>query len=509
MRRLALIALAAGPYAANVVAADTQTEAWLIGGGPEVERSQGQIEDNVRWLESLLLKQGVGVRTYFALGRHPGKDVVYWDPPTGEDRAQQALARIFGDSLARGIAFKRHELRAVRGSTIKAELVPALTADFERHPARSNVLLVYNGHGDVNYRDTNGNSLRLWGDRKLDVRELDALLDELPDGTTTRFVMTQCYSGAFQSLVYEDPERRERLEGGRCGFFSESALNLAEGCDLAVDEEEYRDYSTFFFAALTGETRLGEPIDPARVDRDGDGRASFREAHLYTLSAAHSSDLPRSTSEAYLADWTPWYLRWDTTPDGRGSEYWAIAEEVAERYGWQPTPDALEAERQRYIEAEHDARARREPTEAEVARQQEALRAALATRWPELAHPYAPAYEKVVATEGAAIAQYLAKDAHYARLTELQSRLAGIGRETLDATRHLTQVDKIFWLRKLARLQAALAQYGSRRERRDYASLVECESGHLDDAIDADDPRRARAALTPLSALEQRYDPPP
>jgi hypothetical protein len=189
--------------------------------------------------------------------------------------------------------------------------------------------------------------------------------------------MTQCYSGAFHSLIYDNPREPGALAQDRCGFFSESALEQAEGCSLVVSEDEYRDYSTYFFAALSGRTRLGEPVDASHVDRDGDGARSFREAHLYTLAAAHSADLPRSTSEEYLSRWAPWYLLWDTNVEARGSTYWTIADEVAERYGWQVTPDALEAQRRGLLERLEEHRSRQHIVEARVT----ALRGGLGADW--------------------------------------------------------------------------------------------------------------------------------
>jgi hypothetical protein len=43
----------------------------------------------------------------------------------------------------------------------------------------------------------------------------------------------------------------------------------------------------------------------------------------------------------------------------------------------------------------------------------------------------------------------------------------------------LTQVEKIYRLRQLARLEQALEKHGSAAERGLYSALVQCESGHL------------------------------
>jgi hypothetical protein len=475
MRLFIMSMLAAGAAAAD------QT-AWLIGGGAGIDSAQSQIESNVRWLEELLLERGIDVNTYFALGDEPGKDVAYWDAAAREasDSTLEPLARIFATPVEAHLAFRRHDLQTLRGPTLKNDLVRALTADLESHTAGDDVLVVYNGHGGLDEDDVSRNYLRLWGEQRLHVEELDAMLDALPEDTTTRFVMTQCYSGAFHSLVYEDPLDPERLEGGRCGFMSESALELAEGCGLGVDEDEYRDYSTYFFAALSAETRLGEPIDERVVDRDGDGRASFREAHLYALATAHSADLPRATSEEYLTLWTPWYLQWDAAIDGHSSIYWTIAEEVATRYSWSPSPDALEARRGEFLGAQGRAREEQRGAHARELVLQAALMDALLTRWPELGYPYSAAYHELIETQWPAIERHVREDSRYAALVDVQTRIAGLKRELADTNRHLTQIDKIYRLRNLARLETAMGIFGSRDEQSDYASLVECESGSID-----------------------------
>jgi hypothetical protein len=53
------------------------------------------------------------------------------------------------------------------------------------------------------------------------------------------------------------------------------------------------------------------------------------------------------------------------------------------------------------------------------------------------------------------------------------------GRESRDASRLLTQVEKIYRLRQLARLEQALEKYGAAADRDHYGELVQCESGHL------------------------------
>jgi hypothetical protein len=229
---------------------------------------------------------------------------------------------------------------------------------------------------------------------------------------------------------------------------SEAADRLAEGCSLSLDESEFRDYTTYFFAALGGRTRSGQPLEQKAVDRDGDGVVSFRESHFYALLNAHSSDLSRSTSEQYLEDWSPWYLRWDSLADNEGSVYWSLAEQLAQRYGWESKPAALAALRGQYSTVVQKADARRAAAQKDL----RALR-----EQPTAAAAYGGDTSEA----------------------ELQQVVVSTGAESRDATRMLTQVEKIYRLRQLARLEQALLKYGNDEERGRYRELVQCEAGHL------------------------------
>jgi hypothetical protein len=232
---------------------------------------------------------------------------------------------------------------------------------------------------------------------------------------------------------------------------SEAADRLAEGCGLSLEETEFRDYTTYFFAALGGRTRSGSALQPQTADRDGDGAVSFRESHFYALLNAASSDLSRSTSEQYLEEWSPWYLRWDSLSDGTGSVYWSLAEELARRHGWETRPASLAAMRGTYARAVEAADARR-------ARAQTELRA--------LRRP-----------EAVAVADIDAASRERERAEQQRAQTAS--RESREASRMLTQVEKIYRLRQLARLEQALERYGSAEERSRYGELLQCEAGHL------------------------------
>lgn len=456
--------------------ADTRVR--LVGGGNEPANSQAQIEANVRWLEELLLSRGLDVGTYFGVGAAPGMDVVYRSSlPAAADGVADVWLRVFGDDALIGARFKRHELQALRGSTRKAELTAALRNEIAALAPDDELLLVYNGHGGLEAGNTRNNYLKLWGNERLSVGELEALLDGAPAGVTQRFVMTQCYSGAFGALIYDDPATATGFMPNRCGFMAESALRQAEGCELDADPTEFRDYTTFFFAALAGVSRVGEPLPLVELDRDGDGAVSYREAHFHALVAAESTDLPRSTSEQFLEDWSPWYLRWSSMVDNPGSIYWKLGSELAARHGWPYSADGLDRTHSDYAAAASASFRRYHEERAKIAALRAELAADYAARWPGIEE--GPSNAKAAHGDGAAA---LAADPRYAELAALQDGLPSYGRTSLAHERAVTQLEKIYRLRQLARLEGALQRFGGPAARRQYTDLLACEAGTLETA---------------------------
>jgi hypothetical protein len=73
---------------------------------------------------------------------------------------------------------------------------------------------------------------------------------------------------------------------------------MASGCTPAVDERDYKDFSTYFFAALTGKDRVGRPVLGA--DANGDGKVGMDEAFCHTLVNNATVDIPVCTSDVFL-----------------------------------------------------------------------------------------------------------------------------------------------------------------------------------------------------------------
>ena len=474
----------------------------LIGGGNSLANSQAQIELNVKWVRELLEgSPGREVEVFYSDGDDPGADVVVQHPLQDADSELHPLARVFGAQDVNGEERRNHRVGTVAGGTSAGTLVPALQRRFASLRAGDSLTMVYNGHGSVDRQDPTANALMLWGDTRLDVRGLHAMLAGVDPAVPARWVFTQCFSGAFHRLAYRDPGRGlELAEGQRCGFTAESAWRMAEGCSASVAVGDYRDYTTFFFAALSGRTRQGEPL-PAPADTDGDGRVSLREAHHYAVRHAYSTDLSRATSEDYLETWEPWFLRWQA--DARAlpdNEFARIATAVAQREGIDPGGATGIRQARLAARTSHERLlAERRELRAQAARHAGAVRDPLLRRWPALAHPHTGGYLDTLRREQDAIVAWIAGHEAYPALRRAQQQLASLETRLLNAARRLAQVDKVARLRRLARLRHAFDTHASPAERSQYERLVACESaplpgGELKAALPRATPRSPPAA---------------
>ncbi len=449
---------------------------WLIGGGYDPDSSQAQIEQNVLWVSQLLRSAPGGrtVRTYFDDGDDPAHDVKELAPLRGD--ALEPVRRLYAYGHTAGYRYRNHALPRVDGGTERTQLVSALEREIAGLKAGDRLLIVFNGHGTRSRRDPKGNRLWLWNGTSLDVRAFDSLLNRIPAQVTVRFVFTQCYAGGFARLA-------PGTDGNRCGFLAEAEDRQAEGCAAGVDANDYRDYTTYFFAALSGRTRLGQAL-PVNPDLDGDGHVSFHEAHLYALRTGESADLPRATSEAFLERWQPWYADWKTllgldNQMPKESIYTRVAAELMAPLGLPAEERALRRElrRLRAAEAVESGKLKRHQREllGRIGAIQRDIRKAVAGRWPSLERRLHEGKEDEEDIDLEEMTALIHSQPRYAELAKTQDEHEANENALLASERRVTRLDKIERLRKLARLQGRFASQASAADRTRYEKLLACE----------------------------------
>lgn len=459
---------------------------WIVGGGPYPGHSQAQIEFNVNWVIQVL-NAGAGARqvhVYYTDGSTTGRDVVLWQPPAESKASLQPLARVFGEQGPNGERYYSNRIPNVQAGTEAGSLKARLEKDFSELKPGDRALLIYNGHGLQDQRDSAENTLLLWNDTRLSVREMDQIMSRIDPTVPVRFVFTQCFSGGFARLVHPQAQNTLALgEANRCGFFAESEDRESEGCSASIQVGDYRDYSTYFFAALNGRTRNGEAIG-VNPDWNGDNVVSLHEAHLFALSQAHNADLPRATSEVFLERWQPWYLRWIDTGAEPDNVYGRMAREVAKKNDLPESGVSLvrELRARRHALAGKMAALEKEQEDLgqEVKTLQKEIQKDIGLRWPEALSPYTLNFVQFLKKDLDAAQDFIVSHPRYPELVTKQDRRATLEFEEIsNLDRDITQLDKILRLRKLARLQTQFERHATEQERGWYQRLQSCEGQPL------------------------------
>ncbi|MHB8636644.1 MAG: hypothetical protein ACYC96_09245 [Fimbriimonadaceae bacterium] len=264
--------------------------ALIVGGGPDKAHNQVAIESNVRYVDRLL-PHATPRHILFADGDPGNEDVQYQDAGQAIRYRAPKLPRLDGPSV---LANVQQEIATLAQTVQKRRQDP--------------VLLYFTGHGSPSVRSAyENNYYDLWGRQRLDVKTLAASVDAFPVETPLTLVMVECYSGAFANLLFTAGDPTASLSSHHiCGFFASVPQREAAGCTPEVNEANYRDFTSYFFAALTGTDRLGKQVSGADYNRDG--HVGMDEAYAYALIHDDSIDTPICTSDVLLR-------RFVTTPD--------------------------------------------------------------------------------------------------------------------------------------------------------------------------------------------------
>ncbi len=274
-----------------------------IGGGYSPSGNQASLERNVLFYQRVLEQKKLAHRphaVYFADGKNPHADLQVVDR-TSIPNANQLMAEFFGSRRDLGLSYRDHQIQDVQGETSTKNLRQWFSTVGNTLVAGDRLIIYVASHGhSSDTRDRPHNtSISLWNKQRIRVNEIVELLDQLPNEVTVVAIMVQCHAGGFARFVYKDgdSDRGFALQD-RCGFFATVHDRPAAGCTPDIDEANYVEYSTYFWEAIAGQTRLGEQIE--RPDYDGDGVISFAEAHAYTLLTCDTIDLPIKTSGEFL-----------------------------------------------------------------------------------------------------------------------------------------------------------------------------------------------------------------
>jgi len=272
------------PEALITLPTDVETYFGVAAGGGAPSYNEIALEKNVLYFQrslSFLNLDPIKANLFFANGNSGEATVRYLDNDDDEQ-------------------FKASEIPNLDGAATKGNTEAWFQAVAEA-PKKCPSFFYFTGHGAHNTENEDNSWLLLWQEAFISVKDMAGWLDKLPADPDTPFVtmMAQCYSGAFANLIYVDgdPEQPVALQT-RCGFFATVASRPSVGCTPAVNEADYKDYSSSFFAGLTGRDRTGNPVSSA--DYNQDNSISYAEAHAFAKVDEATTDWPISTVEAWL-----------------------------------------------------------------------------------------------------------------------------------------------------------------------------------------------------------------
>jgi hypothetical protein len=238
------------------------------------------IESNVRYVYQLL-PTGATTRVLFTDGDPESKNVQYQDKNNSLLYRKPDLPRLDGPA---------------EFTNVQQE-VSGLTAGTK---TGAPVLLYFTGHGSpVPESNFDNNVFDLWHPDELSVKSLASLLKGFSHDTPITLVMVECFSGAFGNLLFQNGDPKGDLADlNVCGFFASVPQRMAAGCTPEVNEAEYKDFTGYFFAALTGTDRVGRKI--TGVDYNHDGKIGMNEAYAYAIIHDDSIDTPVCTSDTFV-----------------------------------------------------------------------------------------------------------------------------------------------------------------------------------------------------------------
>jgi hypothetical protein len=277
-----------------------------VGGGPRPRANQVAIESNVRYVDGLL-PGNANKRILFGDGKGAEDTVLYVQPDPVNTPAERACRLLFEGNREGTEKFRKPEIRAIDGPSDRA----SIQSEFDRigtTGGKGPVLLYFTGHGDQAEGNLDDNYFDLWtgntrpkskAEAYFSVKDFALEMKRIPKDRPVTVVMVQCFSGAFANLLFEDGDpTKPVIDRPFCGFFAATRERTAAGCTPEINEADYHDFTSYFFAALSGKDRTGKAVKA--TDYDKNGVIGMTEAYYYAVINEPSVDVPVATSDLFL-----------------------------------------------------------------------------------------------------------------------------------------------------------------------------------------------------------------
>jgi hypothetical protein len=477
---------------------------FTLGGGWAPEGNQVSLEKNILYYQRVLegLKQNDRPHhTLFADGDSPNRDLQFADPDQPAPDLNFYLAEILGqpgDGWLVNDRYRDSQIPDVDGPATREQLEAYFDLNAAQLTPRDRLVFYFTGHGGGanDKKKAPGNTvMHLWNNQDITVRRFTDQLDKLAPETPVVMVMVQCFSGGFANVIFEggDPEKGLAAHN-RAGFFATVHDRVAAGCTSDIHEANYHEYSTYFFAALYGKTRLGEPAGDA--DYNDDGRVAFNEAHAYALIESDTIDISVKTSDALLrqfasptrqhegefvsgaVDFARSYFRLLGIAEPHEK---AVLKGLSEKLKLKGDDRVSQAQKMlREIGAER----RRLGNQNRIKeRQYDYIRGLIAnvliSRWPELNTPFHPRATQILTREADALLETIESHPRFDDLWELGNEILAVQAERDELERKWVKARRFIHAAQNVALAHNLSKTAAPEVIEKFHALVQAESGSL------------------------------
>lgn len=538
----AILAIVLAPTGTSLAADHFLT----IGGGYSPTGNQVSLEKNVQFFKRVLndrYASGVPHDIFFSDGSNPGRDLQYAETVDDLPRANVLLARIFKQTKYLGNRYRSHELQDINGGSTRANLARWFQRQGAALVPGDRLIIYVTAHGGkaTDKKKPRDTALYLWNGEKLMMHELADHIRRLPKGVAVVTVMVQCYSGGFMDLLFEAGDEAKGLtDRPLCGFFATVHDRVAAGCTPDINEENYHEYSSSFWAALMGQTRTGQPLK--RPDFDVDGHVSFAEAHAYTLINSPTIDISVQTSDRFLRKYSvlnpPAKTQSSKTdapqtdapqtdapqtdaPQASAEaadadvefevepEWWtvevaysdiltevspvqrAILEGLSEKLGLEQE-NRIKAARDLASRIQRDQRrndAQLRQKRGEQSRLADQIARSIKVRWPELSNRWDPVVGEILADENEELVRAIERHSRFRAYESARKQVVALSDKKLDLDRRWVKCQRLIRAIENAVLAHNLPLVAGTEQLSRYEQLLKLEQGRLGPDANRNDPR--------------------
>ncbi len=468
-----------------------------IGGGYAPSSNQISLERNVIFYRSLLdrlYQSEVSHDVLFSDGNDPGRDLQFRSVAP-LPREYELLGQLFDAGTGQKNFYRDNELSDVRGRSSLDEFRNWIKETGATLTPEDRLVIYVTAHGGKSKtKGRAGNTcIYLWNKERLDVAEFSRSLKELPAEVPVAIVMVQCYSGGFTNLLFERGESSAGLaERDLAVFCATIESRPAAGCTADINEENYHEYSSSFWAAIGGQTRTGESVSSS--DFDQNGRVSLAEAHAYAVATLPSIDLPICTSDIFLRQYSSQTdgaeegvsLLTDSAPR---SELEAFAT-PAQKFALDSLATQLQIEdeslkakatelKQRLDEELKEIERELGRSRSQVSASRTLIQQTVLARWPELNQSWHPRIASIVEQDRDAILNLIETHSEFAQWQQRIQAVEELDARKLQKKKEQARCERLLYLLESLALAANLPVVAPEEIQQRYARLKSLEGMSL------------------------------